>query len=127
MRMNLDHAHIFASDLGATVSFFRKMFDAGIVWDEEAAGARNVRLALGRGFIHVYDQEPKSQHGVFHHLGIETDDLHALVRRMNANGVSLQNPVRDTPTFSYVMTAGPDNLLLELFECREPQRWQITA
>jgi predicted enzyme related to lactoylglutathione lyase len=127
MRLSLDHAHIFASDLEATVSFFRKMFDAAIVWDEEAAGARNVRLALGRGFIHVYDQPPKSQHGVLHHLGIETDDLHALVRRMNANGVSLRNPVRDTPTFSYVMTAGPDKLLLELFECREPQRWQITA
>jgi len=66
MRLSLDHAHIFASDLGATGSFFRKMFDAGIVWDEAAAGARNVRLALGRGVIHVYDQPPKSQHGVLH-------------------------------------------------------------
>jgi len=47
---------------------------------------------------------------------------------MNANGVSLRNSVRDTPTLRYVMTAGPDKSASRaLFECGEPQRWQITA
>ena len=126
MRVSLDHGHIFASDVAATVTFLRDMFDATVVWDEEAAGARNVRLRIGRAFVQVYDQPPRgARGGAFHHLGIETDDLDALVARMKARGFSFRNPIRDLPNFRYVMVAGPDDLLIELFECREPARWQI--
>ena len=76
MRAGLDHVHLFASDVAATVGFFRTMFGATVVWDEEAAGVRNVRLALGRAFIQLYDQPPKAPRGgAVHHVGIETDDL----------------------------------------------------
>ena len=125
-RVGLDHVHLFASDLTATVEFFRTMFGATVVWDEEAAGVRNVRLALGRAFVNLYDQPPKAlRGGAFHHLGIETDDLDALVAHMQAHGVRFRNPVRDEPKFRYAMVAGPDDLLIELFECREPGRWGI--
>jgi len=128
MRIGLDHVHIFASDVTATVDFFRTMFGATVVWDEEAAGARNVRLALGRAFLQVYDQPPKAPRGgAVHHLGIETDDLDALVSRMKAHGYHFRNPVREEPRFRYVMMSGPDDLLIELFQCREPDRWQIGA
>jgi hypothetical protein len=81
MRVSLDHAHIFASNLDATVGFFHTMFDAEVVWDDVVAGARGVRLQIGRAFILVYDQPPKAPRGgAFHHLGIETDDLDELVR-----------------------------------------------
>ena len=125
MRITLDHPHIFASDLESTVSFFRAMFGATLVWDEDAAGARCVRLALGRAFIHVYDQPPKGRKGVVHHLGIETDDLDELVERMKAQGFRFRNRVRDEPGFRYVMVSGPDELLIELFEAKEPERWNI--
>lgn len=125
-RVGLDHVHLFASDLTATVEFFRTMFGATVVWDEEAAGVRNVRLALGRAFVNLYDQPPKAPRGgAFHHLGIETDDLDALVAHMQAHGVRFRNPVRDEPKFRYAMVAGPGDLLIELFECREPGRWGI--
>jgi len=43
-------------DVGAvTVAFFQSMLDARVVWDEKAAGVRNVRLKIGRGCVHVYD------------------------------------------------------------------------
>ena len=59
------------------------MLDAVVVWDEDAAGVRNVRLALGNAFVQIYDQPPKAPRGgAVHHLGIETDDLDALVSRM---------------------------------------------
>ena len=127
MRIDLDHAHIFASDIAATVTFFRSMLGACVVWDEEAAGVRNVRLRIGRGFIQVYDQPPKGTRGVVHHLGIETDDLDALVAQMKANGYVFRNAIRDVPNFRYVMIAGPDDLLIELFQCSDPARWQITV
>lgn len=126
MRIDFDHVHLFASDVDATIRWFRTMFGAELVWDEEAAGARNVRLAIGRAFVHLYDQPPKAPRGgAFHHLGLATDDLDALVAHMTSQGATIRNPVRDEPKFRYVMVAGPDDLLVELFECREPTRWRI--
>lgn len=126
MRVGLDHIHLFASDIDATIAYFRTMFAAEVVWDEPAAGARNVRLALGRAFVHLYDQPPKAPRGgTVHHIGLETDDLDALVAHMKAHGAAFRNPVRDEPKFRYVMVAGPDGLLVELYQCREPARWRI--
>ena len=126
MRAGLDHVHLFASDVAKTTDFFRTMFGASVVWDEEAAGVRNVRLALGGAFVHLYDQPPKAPRGgAVHHIGIETDDLDALVAHMESNGVRFRKPVRDEPAFRYVMVAGPDDLLIELYECREPVRRRI--
>lgn len=128
MRISLDHVHLFSSNLATTVGFFTEMLGATVVWDEEAAGVRNVRLALGRGFIHLYDQPPKGERaGAMHHVGIETDDLDALMARMKTKGFAFRNAVRDHAKFRYVMIAGPDDLLIELFQCLEPERWQITA
>jgi len=127
MRISLDHAHVFASDVAATVDFLSTMLDARVVWDEEAAGARNVRLRIGHAFVHVYDQPPEGEDGIIHHLGIETDDLDALVAQMQARGFAFRNPIRDYPRLRYVMIAGPDRLLIELFQCHEPQRWELPA
>ena len=63
MRIGLDHVHIFATDIAATIAFFRTMFDATPVWDEDAAGVRTVRLRIGDAFIHVYEQSPKAPRG----------------------------------------------------------------
>jgi catechol 2,3-dioxygenase-like lactoylglutathione lyase family enzyme len=126
VRVSLDHVHIFSSDLAATVEFFRRMLGAELVWDEEAAGVRNVRLALGNAFVHVYEQPPRTQRGgPVHHLGIETDDLDGLVARMKENGYEFRNVIREQPKFRYLMIAGPDDLLIELFQCHEPQRWKL--
>ncbi|HEV2055598.1 MAG TPA: VOC family protein [Methylomirabilota bacterium] len=126
MRVGLDHIHVFSTNLSVTVEFFQKMFNAAMVWDEEAAGVRTVRLRLGNAFVHVYEQPPKAQPGgAMHHVGIETDDLNELVARMKANGHKFRTAIREQPKFRYVMTAGPDDLLIELFQCLEPQRWQL--
>jgi len=61
MRINLDHAHIFASDINATIDFLSRMFGAEMVWDEQAAGTRSARLQIGKAFIHIYDQPLKSE------------------------------------------------------------------
>jgi hypothetical protein len=44
---------------------------------------------------------------------------------MTSRGFVFRNPIREEPTFKYVMIAGPDDLLIELFECHEPARWRI--
>jgi catechol 2,3-dioxygenase-like lactoylglutathione lyase family enzyme len=117
MQIDLDHAHLFASDVDATIRWWSEMLGARVVFDLEVAGARNVRLAVGRGAINLYDQPPRVVgSGSVHHLGIQTDDLEALVASMEAKGFRFRQPITDAGAVKYVMAAAPDDVLLELFE-----------
>jgi catechol 2,3-dioxygenase-like lactoylglutathione lyase family enzyme len=114
---DLHHAHLFASDLDASIRFYRRMFDAEIVLDEQVAGARNVLVRIGSAYINFYDQPPKDAgRGVVHHLGIRTNDLAGLVERMKSRGFEFRKPISDLGALKYVMAAGPDGILLELFQ-----------
>jgi catechol 2,3-dioxygenase-like lactoylglutathione lyase family enzyme len=120
VRIDLDHAHLFASDVDETVRWWSDMLGARVVFDLEIAGARNIRLAVGRGFINLYDQPPRViGPGSVHHLGIQTDDLKALVASMESKGFHFRRPIKDFGIMKYVMAAAPDNVLLELFQTTE--------
>jgi hypothetical protein len=128
VRVNLVHIHNFPSDVSATVDSFTRMLGAATDWDVEAAGVRNVRLALGKALIHLYEHSPTSERGgATHHLGIETDDLDGLIAPMERHGYLFRNAIRELPKFWYVMIAGSNELLIELFPCHEPEKWQLTA
>lgn len=114
--ISLHHTHLMASDIDATIAFWRDLFGAEVVFDADFAGARNVFLRLGQGRLHLYAQPPKhAGAATVHHLGIETDELPDLVARLKAAGVSVTE-VRALPDASYAMAQGPDGLLLELFQ-----------
>lgn len=87
MKTALHHAHLFASNLDESINFYREMFGAKALFDLEMAGARNVMIQIGASRINFYDQPPKDQgRGAIHHLGIETEDLEALVAHMESKG-----------------------------------------
>ena len=114
---HVHHAHLFASNIDASLKFYRDMFGAEILADIVMAGARNVFLAIGQGRLHFYDQPPKDQgRGAIHHLGIQTDDLEALIGHMKAKGVPFRKEITDFGFWKYVMAPAPDNVLLELFQ-----------
>jgi catechol 2,3-dioxygenase-like lactoylglutathione lyase family enzyme len=114
---SLHHAHLFATDLAASIRFYRDMFGAEIVFDETVAGARNVLLRLGEAHLIFYEQPPKDcGRGAVHHLGIRTNDLHGLVAHMRSKGFQFRKPITDIGTLRYVMAMAPDGVLLELFE-----------
>ena len=117
MRVNLHHSHLFASDIEKSLNFYQEMFGAEILFDLEMAGARNVMITIGSSKINFYDQPPKDQErGVVHHLGIETDDIEALVAHMKSKGFEFRKPITNLRIWKYVMAEGPDHVLLELFE-----------
>ena len=117
MQVDLDHAHLFASDVDATIRWWTEMLDARVVFDLEIAGARNVRLAVGRGAINLYDQPPRVVGpGTVHHLGVLTDDLEGLVASMEAKGFSFRDPIKDFGAVKYIMALAPDDVLVELFQ-----------
>ena len=123
MRMNggddmfsLHHAHLMATDIDATIAFWRDHFGAELVLDREFAGTRNVVLRVGEGRLHLYAQPPKHVgQATVHHLGVETDELDVLVGRLRSAGVSVTE-IRRQPEANYAMASGPDGLLLELFQ-----------
>ena len=114
--LSLHHTHLFASDVDRSIAFWRDQFGAIVMLDTVFAGARNVFMRIGEGRLHLYDQAPKHVGaGTVHHLGMETDELDALVARLKAAGISVTD-VRRHAEGDYAMAEGPDGLLLELFQ-----------
>lgn len=117
MRLHLHHTHIFASNVEATLRFWQDMFGAKVLFDMEIAGARNVMIAVGPGRINIYDQPPRGERGgAYHHLGIQTDDLDALVEHMKSKGFQFPGQIREHGYLRYIMAMAPDNILLEIFQ-----------
>jgi len=74
-------------------------------------------ISIGSAKINFYDQPPKDQgRGAIHHLGIETEDLEALVAQMKSQGFQFIKEIKSFGPLKYIMAAAPDNVLLELFE-----------
>jgi len=114
---HVHHVHLFASNIDASLKFYQEMFGAQILADLEMAGSRNVFLAIGKGRLNFYDQPPKDEgRGAIHHIGIETDNLEALVAHMKGKGVPFRKEIADFGFWKYVMAPAPDNVLLELFQ-----------
>jgi hypothetical protein len=93
-RFHLQHVHLFAADLDASI-FYEYWFDAEVIYDGETAGARNVFMKIGLGAIHFYDQPPKALgKNAVHHLGMQVVGLDELYTRMKNEGLNLPNPIR---------------------------------
>lgn len=118
MTESLHHVHIFASDLETTVRWWREVLGGEVVYDGDFGGVRNVFMRVGRGGLHIYDQRPRgAPGGAVHHVGIASDDLPALVARIEARGVELRSGIRERDRWRYIMCTAPDDVLLELFSC----------
>ncbi len=109
----LHHAHLMASDLDATISFWQSCFGAEVVADEDMSGSRNVFLDIGGGRLNLYDQAPNHR-GPVNHLGVHVSDLEGTCERLAEAGWQ-PRPIKREGSLSYAMVEGPDGLLLEVF------------
>lgn len=117
MRNNLHHAHLFASDIRASIAFYTEVFDGEVVLDADIAGARNVFIRIGSGRLHLYDQPSKTPgRGSIHHLGIQTDDITGVADRLQSRGVPPRKGITDHGFWRYLMVPAPDEVLIELFQ-----------
>ncbi len=114
---NLHHAHLFSSDIGAAVDWWRRMLGAEVVFDDPFGGVRNVFLRVGSGRLHLYDQPPRGEgKGAVHHLGVQTGDLRALIAHMEGEGATFRSTLREFGSWRYIMGSAPDGVLLGLFQ-----------
>jgi len=114
---HLHHVHLFSRDLNATVEWYVRALGAEVYYDGEFGGARNVFMKIGAGRLHLYSQPPRDAgKGAIHHVGIRTNDLASLHRRLLEMGTGFRSGVREFGTWRYIMCPAPDDVLLELFE-----------
>ena len=119
--IDLHHVHLFASDIDATIGWWCRHLDARVLLDAVLAGSRNVLLGVGSGRINIYAQPPRDRgRGAVHHLGVRVTDLRALWDRLQAEGVTARNGLREEEGWRYVMIAAPDDVLVELVEFDDP-------
>ena len=96
MQANLHHIHLFASDLDASIAWWRDMLGGEVAFDGDFGGARNVFMRIGSGRLHLYEQQPRgSSGGAVHHVGIKCHGLPALVEQMKARGVAFRSEIRE--------------------------------
>jgi catechol 2,3-dioxygenase-like lactoylglutathione lyase family enzyme len=115
-RFHLQHTHLFASDIEATIAFYKTWFDAEVAWDGVYAEARNVFMKIGIGAIHLYDQAPRDRgRNAVHHLGMQVVGLDELHRRMASAGLGVRD-VKRSGGSGYFMLEAPDGVLIEVFE-----------
>lgn len=114
---SLHHVHVFASDIDRSIAFYQDCFNGQVVFDSLFAGSRNVFMRIGSGRIHLFSRKPKdSGRGCIHHIGIQTNDIRATVRRLKEKGVVLKNSIKDFGVWKYIMVPTPDGILIELFQ-----------
>ena len=117
LAVHLHHVHLFASDLDASVAWWCGNLGGEVAFDGDFGGARNVFMRVGMGRLHLYGQPPRGlSGGAWHHVGIQTDDLAALHRRLEERGVPFRSGIREFGSWRYIMCAAPDGVLLELFQ-----------
>jgi len=121
MAIDLHHAHLFATDIDTTIAWWSRHLGGKVLFDGTMAGSRNVLMAVGSGRINIYDQPPRDTgRGAVHHLGVRVDGLREVWGRLQADGVTSPNGLREQDGWRYVMIAAPDGLLVELFEFDDP-------
>jgi len=119
--MDLHHVHIFASDMAATLDWWRRHLGARVLFDGEMAGSRNVLIGIGAGRINIYDQPPRDGgRGPVHHVGVRVRGLRAVWEELQAAGLTSPNGLREQAGWRYVMVEAPDRVLVELFEFDDP-------
>ena len=70
MAIDLHHVHVLASDIEATIEWWRRHLEAKVLFDGNLAGSRNVLIAVGCGRLNIYDQPPRdSGRGAVQHVG----------------------------------------------------------
>lgn len=119
--MDLHHVHLFASDMGVTLGWWQRHLGARVLFDGRLAGSRNVLIGVGTGRINIYDQPPRDGgRGGVHHIGVRVGGLAAVWSKLQADGLTSPNGLREHDGWRYVMIEAPDRVLVELFEFDDP-------
>ncbi len=127
MIKNLHHVGMVVKDLDETIGIYTRMLGAGPVARMEMGPMRKADFRVGGSlleFFHGSGDSPfagwLAEHGEgIHHIGYEVQDIEGELKKMAANGVSLQDKEpREIPgmKIAFVGPAGSCGVTIELVE-----------
>ena len=130
MITDVGHAAFAAHDLDRTLAFYAQLgIEESFRLHHEDGSLMLVYLHVaGDRFIEVFPNGPApdpQRRGSFKHLCLLTDDLHALVEQLRADGITIdREPKRGLDTNWQAWISDPDGNAIELMQLSDesPQR-----
>ena len=128
MEYAINHVHIRSSDPRASASWYKKYFNANILWEREIMpGTVTVSMEVGGPARLNISSQPvgsSKEKSVaelnrlgLEHFGFDVSDLKSELGRLEGAGIRIVLPLTEIPTgacLAYI--EGPDNVLIELVQ-----------
>jgi catechol 2,3-dioxygenase-like lactoylglutathione lyase family enzyme len=118
MTFKLNHVHLKTKDPEATAKFYVDTLDAKIVGK---AGSGGYRLDLHGLSLNVTDflaNQTRDQKLGIEHIAIDTDELDALVQKLEARGIKILEQTVVSGGRRVCFFEGPDGVQLEFIEMK---------
>jgi len=127
------HVHIKCRDITATKEFYKQMFNAKILHEEEIRKAALAILEIGGCYVHLSETEPGEilesekqerktvwlRYGLGH-FGFKVDDVDQAVRELKMKGARILGEPRDIREGVRVAyLRGPDDEVIEISQRSE--------
>ena len=112
----LDHIHLNASDLEATVSFYERLFGMRRIRSWEAGGLTTLQLDAGGARLNITAQPPDASQGVcaVDHFALFVSDLDGALHDLQGHGVAILIGPGQVLQYRYVFIQAPDGVRVEI-------------
>ncbi|HEU0290473.1 MAG TPA: VOC family protein [Burkholderiales bacterium] len=119
MTLKFNHLHIKTKDPEKTVQFYVDTFGAKIVNKSPRGGYRVDLLGLSLNVTPFLEDQKREQQYGMEHLAIDTDELDALVAKLEAQGIHILEKTVVSGGRRVCFFEGPDGVQLEFIEMKK--------
>lgn len=123
--LTFNHIHLRSTDPRRAAAWYVDMLGATIVRETESPAGVSLSLDIGDTRVNVAPQPPDQNlprgsaevHLGLEHFGLQTDDLEALLARLQTKGLEVLEPLRALPSgMKIVFVRAPDDVRIELMQ-----------
>ena len=119
MTLKFNHLHLKTKDPDRTVQFYVDTFGATIVNKSPRGGYRVNLLGLELNVTPFLEDQQREQKFGMEHLAIDTDELDALVTKLEAQGIPILEKTVVSGGRRVCFFEGPDGVQLEFIEMKK--------
>ncbi|MFH1604416.1 MAG: VOC family protein [Pseudomonadota bacterium] len=118
MTFKLNHIHLKTKDPEKTAKFYVDTLGAKIVSQSGDGGCRVDLHGLSLNVTRFLDTQKREQKYGIEHIAIDTDELDALVGKLNAQGINILEQTATSDGRRVCFFEGPDGVQLEFIEMK---------
>lgn len=119
MTLKFNHLHLKTKDPDRTVQFYVDTFGAKIMSKSPRGGYRIDLLGLEMNVSAFLEDQKREQKFGMEHLAIDTDELDALVAKLEAQGIHILEKTVVSGGRRVCFFEGPDGVQLEFIEMKK--------